>query len=1493
MSSFKIYATCIAIGCLSIPSFSQLPTLISEGISETGRPAKLYSGTKTFRTWDGKNNGAFYDYTPSPIPTGSYEETNSFTTKFYDGKYFPTSSTNGNAVAISANSTALFCSTCVFSTADIGKNIFIEGAGPNGEDLVTTISSVTNKQNIKISTPAATALTASANARARWYSKGGSISSGSNILICSVANFTAADQNKTIEIIGAGPGGATLITSIQSITNATTVVLTANASNSVTNTKFRYGSRTAYTEGHLVYDNDERFQMNYRLMFPVNYDQNESYRYPMIVMLHGGFEMTGRYYEVGVKTATGVNVTAGADGSLLTCASCRFDQGDVNQNISIGSNSVGIKSVEDATHVTLWSDMVATNQTIKYKYGQDNRYLNNDNQLNHLGLQHMKAVMDPVTGANGKKAEDPTLPSTAFPGFVLYVQNMIDWTDSERSQARSIIDLILKKYNIDPDRIYLDGLSNGGRGVWNFIGNTSADRPELFAAILPMSATVGHNDPVFTTHINKAVPIPSWIFQGGVDKAPYLNETNQVVDALRAAGSNVRYYVYPTVGHGTWGNAFAEPDFFTWMLKQNKRNITVLYGDTTICRTAGGNGVRLALGTGFFSYQWERDGAIISGANLNTYTATQPGTYRARFSRTSDVWNEWSPAVVVRDRTAETPTITALTTSHFPDVKGGNTQVKIQGPTTNYLTKGWYINSLANTTNLLLSEDYNPNTDTYNTNRLDTLNYTLRNTAGVVTLKTSTLDGCLSIASNPIYVTGAGDGTITTPTSLIAPVNPAAAALSANSVKVTWTDGTPNETGIELYRSTAGTDGTFSFYKLLPAGTISYTDTGLQPNQTYYYSIRMVNNTDVSPYTSTINITTIVDTQLPTAPQNLKVGNRTTTSLALNWDASTDNSGIAGYNIYINGSDAPVAMGVVRTSYTLTGLTINSNYTIIVKAIDLAGLESSPSNQAIGSTTFVGLNYSHSAVNVDLLTDEANKWDAPEETGYRANFTISPRKQNDYFNFKFEGYITLPAGSYRFRSSSDDGSAIYMGDEGASAFPFSTTSFSTNRAFNNDGIHGATYGTDTPLSYTFGGTFSTRPITVLFFEKTDGEFLQVEYSKDGGDWTIIPAEILTSGSAPIINPPNPVTNLVASATSMISIDLTWTVPASGSPVDYYEVYRGVGNSPNNFSLVSTSTISPFVDDGLVPNTIYTYKIKCVSNTNGSSVFSTTASDTTNVDTEAPSVPTAINLASINDTNAVIQWAASTDNVQVTGYHIFVNGNQVGISATPTFHVMFLTPSTTYQIEVSAFDARGNESLKSTQVPLKTASVDTEAPGVPTGINLASINDTNAVIQWVASTDNVQVTGYHIFVNGNQVGTSNTHSFHVTSLLPSTTYQIEVSAFDARGNESSKSTPIPLRTKPLEELTTGLEGNGGNELTFSVYPNPLEQGSSFILVGTSDRKGDLEIRILDLIGKDVYSQPLSIDQFSKGVKIEQSLPVGVYIVLIGQERKTIHQKIAVR
>ncbi|NRQ40650.1 chitinase [Nonomuraea sp. NN258] len=90
------------------------------------------------------------------------------------------------------------------------------------------------------------------------------------------------------------------------------------------------------------------------------------------------------------------------------------------------------------------------------------------------------------------------------------------------------------------------------------------------------------------------------------------------------------------------------------------------------------------------------------------------------------------------------------------------------------------------------------------------------------------------------------------------------------------------------------------------------------------------------------------DNVAPSTPANLRSTGATTSTIALAWNASTDNVGVTGYLIFRGGTQVGTATG---TTYTDTGLAAGTSYTYTVRARDAAGNQSQPSTSITASTS--------------------------------------------------------------------------------------------------------------------------------------------------------------------------------------------------------------------------------------------------------------------------------------------------------------------------------------------------------------------------------------------------------------------------------------------------------------------------------------------------------------------------------------------------------------
>ena len=134
------------------------------------------------------------------------------------------------------------------------------------------------------------------------------------------------------------------------------------------------------------------------------------------------------------------------------------------------------------------------------------------------------------------------------------------WWDGAVDQVKLAVGLTMKQYHIDEDRIYLSGLSMGGFATWIY----GAQRPDFFAALMPICGGGNIEDaPALAS-------IPIWAFQGADDEVVAPEESRRMVEAVRAAGGEVRYTEFEKTGHNSWDQAYENPKHIRWLLKQRR-----------------------------------------------------------------------------------------------------------------------------------------------------------------------------------------------------------------------------------------------------------------------------------------------------------------------------------------------------------------------------------------------------------------------------------------------------------------------------------------------------------------------------------------------------------------------------------------------------------------------------------------------------------------------------------------------------------------------------------------------------------------------------------------------------------------------------------------------------------------------------------------------------------------------------------------------------------
>lgn len=186
------------------------------------------------------------------------------------------------------------------------------------------------------------------------------------------------------------------------------------------------------------------------------------------------------------------------------------------------------------------------------------------------------------------------------------------------------------------------------------------------------------------------------------------------------------------------------------------------------------------------------------------------------------------------------------------------------------------------------------------------------------------------------------------------------------------------------------------------------------------------------------------------------------------------------------------------------------------------------------------------------------------------------------------------------------------------------------------------------------------------------------------------------------------------------------------------------------------------------------------------------------DTQAPTAPTNLSSTAKTATSVDLSWTAATDNIAVTSYEVFNGSTSVGTTSGTSISITGLLPNTAHSFTVKAKDAAGNVSAASSPLQITTDAApvtpaDTQAPTAPGNLTASNVTGNSVMLSWTASTDNVAVTGYDIYMGPTSKSTTTTTSYLVTGLAPSTLYSFTIKAKDAAGNISSASNAVTVTT----------------------------------------------------------------------------------------------------
>ena len=410
------------------------------------------------------------------------------------------------------------------------------------------------------------------------------------------------------------------------------------------------------------------------------------------------------------------------------------------------------------------------------------------------------------------------------------------------------------------------------------------------------------------------------------------------------------------------------------------------------------------------------------------------------------------------------------------------------------------------------------------------------------------------------------------------------------------------------------------------------------------------------------------DTQAPSVPAGVTATAAGTTSITVSWTASTDNVAVSGYHVYRDGGTTPIAT-VTTPGYTDTGLAPGSTHSYTVDAFDAVPNTSAKSASASATTT-----------------------------------TTPP---------------TVPPGF--------DAAAT---DPGCGGCVVSTTAAGELQAV----IPGAADATDTAVGlHDFGGAGGltgrvySRDIVRLAAGQTLTDNLAIFQVLDTNGSLVYELYLDPNRTICLWSPPG---GLRAASINLCTGSIVANDGTTNTRIE-------VSALANNSLIVRVNDTDKITLTGLSGATTTNQRslragIDHYDGTSTSPVTITHASVATSQttwlgppgggppppDTQAPSVPAGVTATAAGTTSITVSWTASTDNVAVSGYHVYRDGGTTPIATvtTPGYTDTGLAPGSTHSYTVDAFDAVPNTSAKSASA---SATTTTTPPTVPPGFDAAA------------------------------------------------------------------------------------------------------------------------------------------------------------------------------
>ncbi|HEY5152229.1 MAG TPA: Ig-like domain-containing protein, partial [Mycobacterium sp.] len=610
--------------------------------------------------------------------------------------------------------------------------------------------------------------------------------------------------------------------------------------------------------------------------------------------------------------------------------------------------------------------------------------------------------------------------------------------------------------------------------------------------------------------------------------------------------------------------------------------------------------------------------------------------------------------------------------------------------------------------------------------------------------------------------------------------------------------------------------------------------------------------------TSTSEVTVVTDTTPPSTPTGLTASPPAPGQVTLGWQPSTDDIAVAGYELLRDGA---VIATPTTTTVTDTAAAAGHTYRYTVKARDTSDNLSPPSTpvtvtvpdqSAITVDTIVTTHQTSAAAAItspafstskpgDLLVaflasdgpttsaqsfsavaggglswrlrQRANTWAGTAEiwTATAPSALSNARVTATRARGSYLGSLTVVAFSGA-DTATDGATAAASAATGAPTVQLTTTHAGSwvwavgedwDRAVPRTVPSGQTL-VDQFLA-SVGDTFWVQQLDAP--TPSAGTTVTINDTAPTTDrWNLTAIEILpTTAPPPDATPPTASISVPADGVTVSGPTAVTATASDNVAVTKLEFYV-------DGTLAATDTTAPYAftwDTTAVTDGAHQLTVKAYDAAGNEATSTAVTVTVANMDGSPPTAPTGLDATAAGPTEVRLTWAASSDNVGVTGYAILRDGEQVGTATGTSYRDTTVQADTTYSYAVTAYDAAGNVSSPSLPATVSTPALpprDTTAPTVEltAPANGATVSGPTAVT--ASASDNVGVTKVDFFVDGTLAASDTTAPYGFawgSATVTDGSHQLTAKAYDAAGNDAT-STTVTVTVANANATTLGVD-----------------------------------------------------------------------------------------